>query len=188
MDPFPALDASAARVVALVGQVDPSQWSHPTPCTEWNVRALVGHLIATMQGHVALLHGSSASVLSSLLEQQVRAGGDDVVTAAADAATAVRAAFTEPGALERSVHHLIGDVSGSRLLQMRITENVVHGWDLATALGLPATIEDALVEHVYEYLAPRAETLAGTGFYGPPKRAVTADASVEERLLFVVGR
>jgi uncharacterized protein (TIGR03086 family) len=188
MDPFLALEASAARVVALVEQVDRSQWSQPTPCQDWNVRALVGHLIATMHGHVALLHGSPASVLSSLLEQQARAGGDDVVTATADAATVVRAAFTEPGALERTVHHLIGDVSGSRLLQMRITENVVHGWDLATALGLPATIEDALVEHVYDYLAPRAEALAVTGFYAPPKRTVGADASVQQRLLSVVGR
>jgi len=188
MDPIPALDASAARVMALVEQVDRPQWSHPTPCTDWNVRALVGHLVATMQGHVALLHGSPASVLSGLLEQQVRAGGEDVVTATADAATAVRAAFTEPGALERTVHHLIGDVSGSRLLQMRVTENVLHGWDLATALGLPATIEHALVEHVYDYLAPRAETLAVTGFYAQPKRTVAADASLQERLLAVVGR
>ena len=188
MDPILALDASAARVVSLVGQVDRSQWSHATPCSAWNVRELVGHLIATMHGHVDLLHGSPASALSSLLEQQARAGGDDVATATADAATAVRAAFTEPGALERTVHHLIGDVSGSRLLQMRITENVVHGWDLATALGLPASIDDALVEHVYEYLAPRAETLAATGFHAPPKRTPAASADVQERLLAVVGR
>jgi uncharacterized protein (TIGR03086 family) len=188
VDPIMALDASAARVVAVVGQVHRSQWSQATPCTDWNVRELVGHLIATMQGHVDLLHGSPASALSRWLERQARAGGDDVMTATADAATSVRAAFTEPGALDRPVHHLIGDVSGSRLLQIRVTENVVHGWDLATALGIPATIDDALAEHVYEYLAPRAETLAATGFYAQPKRIPAADASVQERLLAVVGR
>ena len=155
MDPILALDTSAARVVALVGQVDRSQWSHATPCTEWDVRELVGHLVATMHAHVDLLHGSPASALSSLLEQQARVGGDDVGTAAADAATAVRAAFDEPGAHERTVHHLIGD-------------------DLA--------------EHVYGYLAPRAEALAATGFYAPPKRTPAAGADVQERLLAVVGR
>lgn len=188
MDPILALDASAARVVDVVRRVDRSQWSHATPCTDWDVRQLVGHLIATMHGHVDLLHGSPASALSGLLEQQARAGGDDVMTATADAVTAVRAAFSEPGALERTVHHLIGDIPGSRLLQMRITENVVHGWDLATALGLPATIDDALAEHVYEYLAPRAEALASTGFYASPKRTPAANADVQERLLAVVGR
>jgi len=188
MDPILALDASAARVVALVGQVDRSQWSLATPCTDWNVRELVGHLIATMRGHVDLLHGSPASTLSSLLAQQARAGGDDIVTATANAATAVHAAFTEPGALERTVHHLIGDVPGSRLLQMRITENVVHGWDLATALSLPAAIDDALVGSVYEYLAPRAEGLASTGFYAPPKRTPATNADLQERLLALIGR
>ncbi len=188
MDPIAALDASAARVAQLVGQADQSQWSHATPCAGWNVRELIGHLIATMWGHVDLLHGGPASGLATLLEQQAEAGGDDLVPAVTEAATAVRAAFTEPGALERTVHHLIGDVPGSRLLQMRITENVVHGWDLATALGLPATIDDALADHVYQYLAPRAEVLPATGYYASPKRTPAADAGVEERLLALVGR
>ncbi len=188
MDPIAALDTSAARVVQLVGRVDRSDWSRPTPCAGWDVRELVGHLIATMRGHVDLLHGGPASGLAGLMEQQAGVGGDDLLTAVSDAATAVRAAFTEPGALERTVHHPIGDVPGSRLLQMRTTENVVHGWDLATALGLPAAIDDALAAHVHEYLAPRAAALPATGFYAPPKRSPAPDASVQERLLALVGR
>ncbi len=188
MDAMAALDASAARVVQLVGQVDPSQWPRGTPCPDWNVRELVGHLIATMRGHVDLLHGGSVTDLSALLEQQAELGGDDLLTAVTDAVAAVRAAFAEPGALERTVHHLIGDVPGSRLLQIRVTENVVHGWDLATALGVPATIDDALAEHVYQYLAPRAAALPATGYYAAPKRTPAADAGVQERLLAVAGR
>ncbi len=188
MDPIAALDASAARVVQLVENVDRSQWSRATPCADWNVRELVGHLIATMRGHVDLLHGGPVSDLSTVLEQQAVAGGDDLLTAVTDAATAVRAAFAEPGALERTVHHLIGDMPGSRLLEIRITENVVHGWDLATALGLPAVIDDALADHVYQYLAPRAEMLPATGYYARPRRTPAADAEVQERLLALVGR
>ncbi|WP_216870735.1 TIGR03086 family metal-binding protein [Modestobacter excelsi] len=188
MDPIAALDASAARVVQLVGQVDRSQWSRATPCADWNVRELVGHLIATMLGHVDLLHGAPASDLATLIQQQALAGGNDLLTAVADAATAVRAAFTEPGALERTVHHFIGDVPGSRLLDIRTTENVLHGWDLSTALGLPATIDDALADHVYQYLAPRAELLPSTGYYAPPKRTPATDAGVQERLLALAGR
>jgi uncharacterized protein (TIGR03083 family) len=88
VDPIAALDASAARVVQLVDQVDRSQWSDATPCADWDVRELVGHLIATMRGHVELLHGGPASDLSALLEQQAVAGGDDLLTAVTDAGTA----------------------------------------------------------------------------------------------------
>jgi hypothetical protein len=69
-----------------------------------------------------------------------------------------------------------------------VTENVVHGWDLATALGVPATIDDALADHVHEYLAPRAAALPATGFYAPPRRTPARDAGVQERLLAMVGR
>jgi uncharacterized protein (TIGR03086 family) len=188
VDSIAALDASAARVVELVRRVDRSQWSQATPCADWDVRELVGHLIATMRGYVDLLHGGPASDLSALLGRQATVGGDDLLTAVSDAAAAVRATFCEPGALQRTVHHFIGDLPGSRLLEMRITENVVHGWDLATALGLQATIEDALADHVYQYLAPRAELLYASGAYAAPKRTPAADVEVQERLLTLVGR
>ena len=188
MDPMQALDVSSARVVDLVGQVDRSQWELPTPCTEWNVRDLVGHLIGGMLGYIRLLHGAPASELMELLQQHATVGGDDVLAAAQDAATQLRAAFAEPGAQERIVHHMIGDVPGSRLLLMRIMDNVVHGWDLATALGLPAAIDDSLIELVHEYLAPRAAVLSDTGSFAPPPRTLDTGASPQERLLTMVGR
>jgi len=188
VDSFAALDASADRIVQLVGRVDRSQWSHGTPCADWNVRELVGHLIATMRGYVDLLHGAPATELTALIEQQATAGGDDLLTAVSDAAAAARATGAEPGALERTVHHFIGDLPGSRLLQMRITENVLHGWDLTTALGSPAPIDEAVADHVYQYLAPRAELLYASGHYAAPKRTPAVDAGVQERLITLGGR
>ena len=35
---------SMERFVDRVSQVDAGQWSMPTPCTEWDVRALVNHV------------------------------------------------------------------------------------------------------------------------------------------------
>jgi len=126
MDAMDALDASAERVVELAGQVGPEQWNHPTPCTEWDVRTLAGHLIAGMQGYCALLKGASAAEFSSMLERQSEAAGADPVTTLKSGVRSVRAAFAQPGALQRIVHHPVGDVPGSRLLAMRIADNVVH--------------------------------------------------------------
>ena len=163
MDALDALDASGQRVVELVGHVEPEQWDDPTPCTEWSVRTLVGHLIVGMQGYCALLKGASAAEFGSMFERQSEAVGTDSVAACESAVRSVRAAFAEPGALERTVHHLIGDIPGSRLLVMRTADSVVHSWDLATAIGVDPGLDEQLIEFVYGNYAPRAQS----GALGP---------------------
>ncbi len=99
-----ALDASAQRNVELVAQVGPEQWDIPTPCAEWSVRTPVGHLIAGRQVYRGLLKGVPAT-LRPMLERQSQAVGTDPVSGCESAVRSVRAVFTEPGALERTVHH-----------------------------------------------------------------------------------
>lgn len=185
-----ALDASADRVVQLVEQIGAEQWDHSTPCSEWNVRTLVGHLIATMRGYGALLEGAPAAEFKSMLERQDEAAGPDPATTCQSAVRSVRVAFAEPGALERTVHHLIGDISGSQLLGIRIAENVVHSWDLATAIGVAPGLNEQLVELVYEPLAPIAQSgaLYTTDFFAAPTRPLPQGATRLEQLMHLVGR
>jgi uncharacterized protein (TIGR03086 family) len=183
-----ALDSTAKDFIALVAQVKPTQWQDPTPCEQWDVRALVGHVISSMHFYAELLHGASASRAVELRKQQETIGGDDLLMAVTDAAAQAYAAFAEPGALERSVHHPMGDLPGSQLLRMRVVDNVVHGWDLATALHLPAVIDAALAEDLYQGLVPMADGLVGTGYIAAPRRPLHSDADPQERLLTLLGR
>src|SRR5579862_5726114 len=57
MDAMDALDAVGKRNVELVGQVKPGQWDDPTPCAEWSVRTLVGHLITGRYVYRGFLEG-----------------------------------------------------------------------------------------------------------------------------------
>jgi uncharacterized protein (TIGR03086 family) len=190
MHALEAHDASVGRVMELVGRVRPEQGGNPTPCSGWNVTTLVGHLIATMQGYCALLQGAPAAQLLSLLERQSEAGGTDPVMACKAAVRSVCAAFAEPGALERIVHHPIGDIPGSRLLAMRTTDNVIHSWDLATAIGADPRLDERLVEVVYEYLVPRAQNGAmyATGYFSSPTKPLPEGATRQEKLLHLAGR
>jgi uncharacterized protein (TIGR03083 family) len=76
-----ALDASAQRNVELVAQVGPEQWDIPTPCAEWSVRTLVGHLIAGRQVYRGLLKSVPAATLRPMLERQSEAAGSHPATA-----------------------------------------------------------------------------------------------------------
>jgi len=68
------------------------------------------------------------------------------------------------------VHHPIGDLPGSRWLVIRIAENVVHSWDLATAIGVNPELDEQLVEIAYGYFAQRAQggALYATGWIAAP--------------------
>jgi uncharacterized protein (TIGR03086 family) len=190
MDAMDAVDASAERVVELVGQVRPEQWSEPTPCTEWDVRTLVGHLIATRHGYCALLDGGSAADLMSFIARQGEAAGTDPVATLMTAVRSVRAAFAEPGALERTVNHPIGEIAGSQLLDMLVMDSVIHAWDLATAIGVDAALDERLVDEVYEFLAPRAEggRLYARGSFAQPAAPLPEGATPLERLMHIAGR
>jgi uncharacterized protein (TIGR03086 family) len=190
MDAMDALDASAERMVELVGQVGPGQWSGPTPCAEWNVRTLVGHLVATRQAYRALLGGASAADLIPFAGRQGEAAGSDPVARLRGAVRSVRAAFGEPGALERTVHHPVGDIAGSQLLALLVMDSVIHSWDLATAIGVDAGLDEQLVDGVYGFLEPRAAGggLYARGSFAAPTRPLPDGATPLERLIHLAGR
>ena len=147
-------------------------------------------MIVGLQAHCALLKGASAAEYLSMYEQQSDAAGTDPVTACESALRSVRAASAKPGALERTVHHPIGDLPGSRWLAIRIVENVVHSWDLATAIGVDPGLDEQLVEIAYWYFAQRAQggALYATGWVAAPTRPLPEGATPLEQLIHLVGR
>ena len=63
MDALDALDAVGERNMQLVWQVGSDQWDDPTPCTEWNVRTLAGHLITGRHVYRGFLEGVPVAAL-----------------------------------------------------------------------------------------------------------------------------
>ncbi|MFM9368444.1 TIGR03086 family metal-binding protein [Streptomyces sp. Da 82-17] len=136
-DPWPGgvLDAFVRvqdTVGALVRAASPDQFGLPTPCEDWSVRDLLDHLV----WENIIWGGLALGAPPADGHDKDHLGGDHVA-AFESAAAGARSAFRQPGLLERS----FGPAPGRRLVEQLLVELLVHGWDLATALGRDRDLE-----------------------------------------------
>ena len=135
-----ALEEFGRRVHAV--GADP--WGCPTPCTDWEVRHLVNHLVSEQLWVPPLLAGKRVADLGDgFAVGDVL--GDDPVAAWDAAAAAATAAFAEPGALARVVHLSYADRPGEEYAREMIFDLVVHSWDLARGISADDTLDPGLV-------------------------------------------
>lgn len=175
-------DGVAKAFQKLVAGVRPEQWSAPTPCTEWDVRMLVNHVVSGNLWFVSNIVGTEKP------DRSTDFLGDDPAAAFADSAATLHDAFVAPGTMQGTFPSPIGNQPGPFLVQMRITEQLVHGWDLAHATGQTMDVPEALAEQTLSGLRP---ALAGMPREGGPfkeEKPVRDDAPALDRLAAFLGR
>lgn len=181
-----SLDRALAGVGQLIAGVEAHQWSAPTPCAGWDVHALVDHLASGNLNFAALVRD----------EPRPDRGPDqpagDPVAAYRSAAATMRAAFAEPGVLERIYQSPIGPVPGFVLVHLRISELLVHGWDIAKATGqstgLDPELGQAALAWARENLPPQLRGEEGSGLPFGPEVPVPDSAPLDDRLAAFFGR
>jgi uncharacterized protein (TIGR03086 family) len=140
--------AVLAQVTELFEQlcvtIHDDQWGLSTPCTEWNLDQLVDHVTGGNRFTVSILDGQSAD---KALQDSVESFdlSHRVAEAAISSSRALIEAFSSPGVLDRPCHHVIGDVLGRVVLQLRLHDIIIHTWDIAQTLKPPATLPNELV-------------------------------------------
>lgn len=169
------------RTVHRIGE---NQWQNPTPCTEWTVRDVLGHLTAEQLWAPHLLHGATMAEVGDRYDGDVL--GDDPVGAWERACATAREAWLEPGATEREVHLSFGTNPATVYGWQMAFDLAVHAWDIGVAIGAPAQLPDELAEQLHERIAPDAEAMRGVIFAD----AVTLSGSPgpTARLLALTGR
>ncbi|WP_330333504.1 TIGR03086 family metal-binding protein [Streptomyces sp. NBC_00536] len=171
---------------AYVRRVADGQWDDPTPCTEWTVRELVNHVTGEQLWIPPLVtEGRTVEEVGDAFSGDVL--GADPGAAWGLAAAAAHAAFTAPGALERTVALSYGPTRGSAYCSELTADCVVHAWDLARGIGADDRLPDGLVEFSIKEVMPYADTLAASGAYAAALD-VSAGADAQTRLLALVGR
>jgi uncharacterized protein (TIGR03086 family) len=136
-----------AKAVALAGQViasvAPGQLDDPTPCTEFDVRQLTGHLVGVLHRVAIVGRGEDALAVPLIVAD----GGDDQrwYDRWTEAAHEVQAVWSDPAILARTVRLPFAEMPGAAVMALYTSEVTVHTWDLASATGQQPDWDDAVV-------------------------------------------
>ena len=157
--------------------VEDGQWGLPTPCTEWDARALVEHVIGFHEFLVLRPLGVHANSPEAPIRR--RAG--------AATSAALFAALDPPGALDRATELPGGGESTPRTMLGALTTDVlVHTWDLARAADLDPALDPRAVRAAYE--AARPPIWAAYATCTRRGAGTAGDADAATRLIALYGR
>ncbi len=165
---------------SLADGVTPAQWSAPTPCSEWDVRALVNHLAMGNLLFAAALSElpppDFADYLSGDPSAELRRSSEALLNA-----------FDIPAVMSKTVKVPFGEVPGAVAMHLRMVEGLVHGWDLATATGQQAEFPEEFAGTALVFTrnaigaVPRGQQFAD-------EQPVSADTPALEQLAALLGR
>ena len=181
-------ESSLAAFGALVNTVADDQWSAATPCTDWDVRALVNHVLVEQLWAEPMLTGRTIDDIGASLD------GDQL--GADPSATWMRAAreslaqFTRDGALDATINSSMGPSPARQYLSEMTFDLIMHRWDLGQAVGSPQMMSDDELGYVEGFVAQMAlmqDKLVSAGVFAAP-RSVAASADRQTAVLAALGR
>ncbi|GAA1631683.1 TIGR03086 family metal-binding protein [Catellatospora bangladeshensis] len=172
-----------AAAGAAVNRVKRADLARPTPCGDWTLGQLLGHMIGHNRGFAAAAAGRPT----------VPAVWDDLTPPAdprkayADSVTLVTKAFSDRTLLDRKIEvYGYGTFTAPTVLGMHFVDFLVHGWDVAKAIGADAALDPELSAAAMK-IALRWPTDRPSKAFGvmvePP-----ADSSTGDRLVAYLGR
>lgn len=145
--------------------VGDSQWSEPTPCGDWDVRALVNHMVGEELWTVPLVAGATLEEVGDRFAGDLL--GADPRTVGARAASAAVAAVEEGLGRGGTVHLSFGETAIEEYVWQLSADHLVHTWDLAVATQQDPRLDPALVDDVAGWFADREALYRDAGVIGP---------------------
>ena len=177
-----SLDQSAR----LIDSVPVDRFGDPTPCGEFDIRSLVGHMTFAA-GRLAMAGRHEHVVEEPTVITGVADG--DWPTTFGDAAGRAVTAWAADDALEGEIEVPFGTFPAQMVVLIYVEEQVTHGWDLAVATGQSASLDPALAEAilpvVQQYVPAEGR---GDDFGFGPVVEVPDSAPVYDRLAAYLGR
>ena len=164
---------------AIISHIRPDQESLPTPCTEWDVRALVNHTVFDTQNFTAAVSGGERPSTDADL---IGTNWTDAYGTASDRLLAAWRQRGTAGTLQLGR----GEVAATWASGMHLFSQTVHGWDLASATGQSTDLDPEVGQAALDFAHDNLEPFRGRGF--GPDVPVSEDAPLYDRLASFCGR
>jgi uncharacterized protein (TIGR03086 family) len=181
MDPVSALEVSYGHLNKAVGNLTAEQLHGTSECTEWDLRAVLNHVLGA--GVMFTLANKGESVPED--------GGDllgaDPVAACAEISAANIAAWQAAGALEGERTYPFGTFPAPAALMINVGEVTVHAWDVAKSTGQDSTIDPEVAQLLFDfYNSIPLDAYREHGAFGAIV-PVDESAPVADRMLGLIG-
>lgn len=131
-DPRRAMAGAIRTARAVVAGVRPEDLARPTPCSDFTVEDLLGHLLGACRRVAAVGRGEDPLSVNT---EAPFAPVADWSAAYEGVAHEIQVAWTDAAALERTVVMPWATMSTREMLGIYTSEVTVHTWDVAHATG-----------------------------------------------------
>jgi uncharacterized protein (TIGR03086 family) len=170
---------------ANVAATRPDQWGLQTPCEDWDVRALVNHVVSEDLWTPPLMDGKRIEDVGDAFDGDVL--GEDPQGAWSSASDGALASTRPEGAMERIVHLSFGDFPAGEYAYQLFADHLIHGWDLARGIGADGSMDPELVEACAAWFAAMEPLYRQSGAIAE-RPSVAEDADPQTKLLAAFGR
>jgi uncharacterized protein (TIGR03086 family) len=182
-NPVEIYEATVQSMQSIISGVKADQLNSTTPCTEWNVQALINHNIKVSQFFNSIFTGTGGV---NPMEVNVPLPTEGAA-AAFEAATGGLLATAKATDLEKVVEAPFGAMPGGQLLMIPFGDMLIHQWDLAKATGQDTSLDSGLAEVCYN-LFERLEERGRDPNNFAEAVSLPASASIQDKLIAFTGR
>jgi len=168
----------------VIDQVSAADYEKPTPDTEWNVHDLAAHMINELSWTANMVRGVTIEQVGDRYDHDLV--GDNLQLNWQVAASAAEAAV-KTGDITAIAHASYGDVKVADYLREAASDQLIHAWDLGTALSIPVVFDHDVAQTVYDLTLPKLPSMRASGLFAPPVD-VPSTADLQTKLLALYGR
>jgi len=184
MDAKSLFNEAVKEASGCVLRVEPEQLGNATPCTDWDLRELVNHMMNELSWIPDLLAGKTIAEVGSKYDGDLV--GDDASGSWRRTLMRAMDAVAEADS-QTTVHLSYGDFPAEHYIRESGADMLIHGWDVGQAINCSVIFDKQLAQAVFDFVKPRAEEFRASGLFGEQIPTQDSD-SVQVKLLAFYGR